>query len=100
MIDLKLRDKKDSELYKRCDEILHYVWDPIGVQDIPLARDEYYGYLPQVFKLLKSGADKIKISEYLDRTEEIDIGLSSNLSKNLEVAKLLINWRNAIYEEN
>jgi len=94
---LKLRDKKDNEFYKRCDEILHYVWDPIGVQDIPEARDEYHGYLPQVFKLVKADADQIKIAEYLDRTQKNDIGLSSNPSKNLKVAAILLDWRAAIY---
>jgi hypothetical protein len=30
-----------SELFRRIDEILFYVWDPIGVNDSPYARDEY-----------------------------------------------------------
>ena len=34
----------DEELYRRVDEVLHYLWDPIGVAGIPEARDEYYGY--------------------------------------------------------
>ena len=95
---MKLRNKKDNELYKRCDEILHYVWDPIGIKDIPGARDEYHGYLPQVFKLVKDDTDKIKIAEYLDQTQKNDIGLSSNLSKNLKVATILLNWRETIYD--
>lgn len=33
------------ELYRRVDEVLFYVWDPIGVANSPAARDEYYGYL-------------------------------------------------------
>ena len=40
------------ELYRRVDEVLHYLWDPIGVAGAPEARDEYYSYLPHVFSLL------------------------------------------------
>lgn len=39
----------ERELYQRVDEVLHYVWDPIGVSDAPEARDEYFSYLPIVF---------------------------------------------------
>jgi hypothetical protein len=33
---------EQNELYKRVDEVLHYVWDSIGVAGEPHARDEYY----------------------------------------------------------
>jgi hypothetical protein len=33
------------ELYKRVNEVLHYVWDPIGVAYSPAARDEYQRYI-------------------------------------------------------
>jgi|GEM_PF-7106682 len=29
----------DAELHQRIDEILHYLWDPIGVAHVPDARD-------------------------------------------------------------
>jgi hypothetical protein len=45
--------------------VLHYLWDPIGVAGIPEARDEYYGYLPQVFNLLKANAGADEIANYL-----------------------------------
>ncbi len=40
---------KENELYRRTHEVLHYIWDPVGVSDEPRARDEYQGYLPQFF---------------------------------------------------
>ena len=49
---------QDKELYRRCDEVLHYLWDPIGVKGCPGARDEYDSYVPQVFSLVLKGADK------------------------------------------
>lgn len=48
-ITKKLKTKEDKILFQRCDEILHYIWDPIGCKDVPMAREEYYGYVPQVF---------------------------------------------------
>lgn len=42
-------------LYRRIDEILRNDWDPIGVSGIPEARDEYYDYLPIVFRLVLGG---------------------------------------------
>jgi len=50
---------KEKELYRRTDEILHYLWDPIGVSDIAQARDEYYSYLPRVFSRLIEDAKEI-----------------------------------------
>jgi len=95
---LNLQDKKDTALYRRCDEVLHYHWDPIGVNDIPEARNEYENYLPALFTLLKSGADKAKIAAYLERIQTVEIGLYTNLSKNIEVAELLLAWKKSIFE--
>ena len=54
----KKLEPKDEELYRRVDEVLHYILDPIGVSGIPQARDEYYSYLPGVFQLVKHNAEK------------------------------------------
>jgi len=51
----------EKELYQRTDEVLHYLWNPLGVSDIPKARDEYYSYLPQVFSLILKGSDAKEI---------------------------------------
>jgi hypothetical protein len=56
---------KENELYKRTDEILFYIWDPIGVSPDPYARDEYLSYLPQVFQMLMDDKPKDEIIEYL-----------------------------------
>ena len=37
-----------DELHRRTDEVLHYIWDPIGVSGVPTARDEYSGYVPRL----------------------------------------------------
>ncbi len=48
---------QDLALYRAVDEVLHYIWDPIGVSGSPEARDEYQGYLPHVFGLVREGRD-------------------------------------------
>jgi len=42
----KMLPPKENELRQRTDEVLHYLWDPIGVAGAPGARDEYWSYLP------------------------------------------------------
>lgn len=43
----------ELELYRRVDEVLYYVWDPIGVAPNAVTRDEYQRYLPEVFAMLQ-----------------------------------------------
>ncbi|MGD1945538.1 MAG: hypothetical protein ACFB0A_04525 [Croceivirga sp.] len=89
--------QKEIDFYKRCDEVLYYLWDPIGVSTIPEARDEYYSYLPKVFEYLNNGADKIKIGQYLNKIQKASMGLDPNYSRNIEIAEILLNWREIIF---
>ncbi|ESP91489.1 MULTISPECIES: hypothetical protein [Pseudoalteromonas] len=94
---MKLSGKK-KDLYRRVDEILHYLWDPIRVSDTPLARDEYHSYLPKVFSLVISDKKHHEISEYLVKIESGSMGISPNIDKATEIAKLLIETREAMLE--
>lgn len=47
------------------DRILWEVWDPIGVNQISPARDEYSMYVNGVFELLTSGASDDAIARHL-----------------------------------
>jgi len=90
---------KEKELYRRTDEVLHYLWDPIGVSDIPQARDEYYSYLPRVFARLIEDAKDHEIASYLTKVEEGSMGLTPNKEKALEVARILIESKEWIIDE-
>lgn len=61
---MKEISESDPELLKRVDDVLHYVWDPIGVSDFPEARDEYSSYAGVVFSKLKSGEHQSEIEQY------------------------------------
>jgi len=88
---------KDLELYQRTDEVLHYLWDPCGVSDAPEARDEYFGYLPVVFNLLKNGAEADAIAKYLFSVETERMGATGNLDSLQKIDWLLVSWRERIF---
>ena len=81
-----------KELYQRVDEVMHYVWDPIGVSGTPPARDEYDGYLPQVFAMLLEAKDRGSISAYLTQVEEERMGLTPSRERAEEVTEVLLDW--------
>jgi hypothetical protein len=87
---------QDLALYRAVDEVLHYVWDPIGVNGIPQARDEYHGYLPQVFGLLRDGADESAIAAYLTAVSTGRMGLPLRPERDRDVARLLLEWQDCV----
>ncbi|KAA3642979.1 MAG: hypothetical protein DWQ07_20870 [Chloroflexi bacterium] len=89
---------KELELYKRCDEVLHYIWDPIGVAGAPGARTEYHSYLPQVFALVRDESDADQIVEYLTMVEEKRMGLAANKERARAAVDRLLQWREWIWE--
>ncbi len=89
----KMLPPKESELYQRTDEVLHYLWDPIGVAGAPGARDEYWSYLPHVFSLLMQRVEEGVIADYLLKVERDAIGLPGRPDEALEIARKLIEYR-------
>jgi hypothetical protein len=90
--------KEDAELYRRVDEVLHYMWDPIGVAGAPYARDEYRSYLPQVFALLKSSASGGEIADLLLGIEQEAMQLHPDRKRAQMVAEILLEYRKKIFE--
>jgi hypothetical protein len=90
---------KDAALYEAVDEVLHYIWDPIGVRSVPQARDEYRSYLPQVFRLLRDGRSAESIADYLGEITRETMGLSGNAKNDLGAAVILIDWKEAVDEK-
>jgi hypothetical protein len=86
----------EKELYQRLDEVMHYVWDPIGVSGVPQARDEYDAYLPQVFGMLLESKGPDEISNYLLKVEDERMGLTPSIKKAKEVADVLLDWTEAL----
>lgn len=87
----------ELELYRRVDEVLYYVWDPIGVAYSPAARDEYQSYLPKVFAMLQEGMDASSVAAYLDSVATESMGLNLIPEHFTRVAELLLDWKTEIY---
>lgn len=87
------------KLYRQTDEVLHYMWDPIGVRGIAQARDEYSSYLPHVFSLLVGNKGPEKIAEYLDWVVEEKMGLTPNKEYSKEISEILVGLKEAIIDE-
>jgi len=84
-------NRQDQELLRIVGEVLHYIWDPIGVAGVPQARDEYDSYVGAVFTLLRSGATDADISAHLEQIVVNRMGLPGRRSN--DAASVLIYWR-------
>ena len=89
----------EMELYRRCDEVLHYIWDPIGVAEYPGARDEYEGYLPRVFRILLDREPRENIVGYLSEVETGAMGLSANKQGAERAVESLLKWQEWLSEK-
>jgi hypothetical protein len=70
-------DKQQSRaLIAQVDSVLWEVWDPIGVNDAPEARNEYTSYAPDVAQLLRSGASDAEIERHLATIILENMGMS------------------------
>jgi len=90
----------DMSLYRRIDEILHFVWDPIGIAGQVVARDEYYMYLPAVFALMKRGASVTEIEQHLNEIAVHRMGLNGTGPSAARAAELLVDWRSSMEKSN
>ena len=87
-----------NELWRRVDEVLFYVWDPIGVSDEPCARAEYESYVPIVLQLVEENNDIVPISEYLANIVSVNMGLFPDKKKCDYTANILLEHKRAIKE--
>jgi hypothetical protein len=93
-----MRTFEPKELEKRIDEVLYYVWDPIGVADAPYARDEYSSYVPAILTLVIGENSAEAISSHLTDIVRNNMGLSPNEDNSLHTAKLILEHKKAIDE--
>jgi hypothetical protein len=90
----------EQELLTRVNEVLHYIWDPIGVRGEPNARDEYDSYVPGVYSLLDNGATAEQIATHLDNIATARMGLSSNMKDCHATAHKLLDWRTRLLKRH
>jgi hypothetical protein len=95
---MKMRQFDNNELSKRVDEVLFYVWDPIGVHPEPCARSEYDSYVPEIRRLVEQNDSSGPISAHLMKIVRDRMALSPNSKHCDHVAKLLLEHKRAIKE--
>jgi hypothetical protein len=91
-------EKNNAALYRRIDEVIHYLWDPIGVSDIPEARDEYNSYLSDVEKMLSENSSLNELTDYLLYIETVKMGLPGDIERANKISRILLSWK--IYFNN
>ena len=91
---------EDQALTRAIGEVLHYVWDPIGIAGTPQARDEYDAYMGPVFTLLRSGASEADISDHLEVLARDRLGVPPLKERSDQAAEALIAWRDHVEAPN
>lgn len=86
---------KIKELNQRIDEVLYYIWDPIGVSDEPCARAEYSSYTMTILKYVIN-EDLNQIANQLSKIETDSMGLTTDKERNLEIAQRLLDYKYAV----
>lgn len=80
---------EQHQLFVVIDELLWNKWDPIGMKDV-LPRDEYESYVPRIFNLTVKNATAEEIAQELSRIENQTIGVSGDLEKCRQVARMIV----------
>ncbi len=76
-------------LYVKVGTILLKEWDPIGIQNIPEAQDEYNAYIFSICELLISGKSENEIFNCLWWIETEHMGLPGNKQHTKIISKKL-----------
>jgi hypothetical protein len=85
----------DNELYRRIDEVIHYLWDPIGISPNPQARDEYLGYLPVIYRHVQA-EELDTIIEYMQSVVTERMCMSFDKARATQAAEIMLEWKQLI----
>ena len=77
------REERSRRIMDAIREVLLHKWDPIGVADVPGARDEYDGYVGGVYRLIASCASPAQIAEHLATIEREKMGFEKTTAETL-----------------
>ena len=72
--------------------LLMTYWDPIGVNGIPEASDEYDTYLGPLAGKLREGADASGVCEYLSGIQTERMGLPATPDQLTDVGERVASW--------
>ena len=73
-----VRATDPKALTNAIDTVLLDHWDPIGIRDVPQARDEYDEYAAHIRSMLLRGAPSGELAAYLLAVEVRSLGLEGD----------------------
>jgi hypothetical protein len=82
--------------HERIRDVLLREWDPIGINEIPMARDEYDSYVGEIYGMLIRHEPRDKLIDHLWWIEATHMALCGNRKKTESVADRLIQLCNEI----
>ncbi len=82
--------RRARTLHQKIKDVLLKEWDPIGVQAIPEAQDEYDGYVPKVYSMLVARKPINEVLEYLLWLETEHMGLTADRQRTQSIAERLV----------
>ncbi len=94
----KRLSQQEKDLKRITDEILYYIWDPLGISPSPQARDEYSSCALGAFARLVDDCNEHQVIEYLSRMQVELYEINPNKEKDLEVSRLLLGAKSWIFE--
>ncbi|PSL82958.1 hypothetical protein C7T35_19575 [Variovorax sp. WS11] len=77
-------------LRQKIKDVLLNEWDPIGVQAIPEAQDEYDDYVPRVYSMLIARKPIKEVFEYRLWVENEHMGLTADRNRTQSIAERLV----------
>ncbi len=87
------RTPEHVKLHTRISEVLHYLWDPIGMSHEPQARNEYAPYALKVLRMVSERKSATEIAAYLMSVESESMGLEPPNSASAEkAAEVALAW--------
>lgn len=85
-----------KELERRVDEVLFYIWDPLGFKYEPFARNEYRSYVSEVLDYLENERSAEELAELLSNIVNTRMGIEFNSKIALTVGAMLVRHKSAI----
>jgi hypothetical protein len=76
-------------------EILLREWDPIGVENAPLAQDEYDSYIPVICRMIIEKRGISELADHLSELTTVNMGLTTNDDACKKVAESLVKLADA-----
>lgn len=85
-------------LKQRVDEILFYVWDPLGVAPKTELRTEYESYVPGILSMVEKEADAKAIANKLKEIVRTKMGRTGFAESSDKAGEILVAWRDQFKE--